>query len=156
MTEVETILADHRFFKGIDPIYLKILSECAATAGFGAGYLIFQQGEAANRFYIIRQGRVAVEYHSPTRGPIILETLGDHDILGASWLIPPYRWHWDARTLEPTTVIAFNAKCLRAICEEDHDLGFELMKRFSAIVIQRLQATRLQCLDVYSAPVAGN
>jgi CRP/FNR family transcriptional regulator, cyclic AMP receptor protein len=155
MTEVETILADHSFFKGIDPIHLRILGGCAASADFGAGELIFRQGEAANRFYIICHGKVALEYHTPTRGATIIETLGDHEILGASWLFPPYRWHWDARTLEATATIAFNAKCLREICEEDHDLGFELMKRFSAIISKRLQSARLQCLDVYGAPVTG-
>jgi CRP-like cAMP-binding protein len=92
---------------------------------------------------------VALEIVAPQRGPIIVETLGEGDILGWSWLIPPYNWHFDARAVELTRAIALDGKCLRTKCEADHDLGYELLKRFTNIMEQRLEATRLQLLDIY-------
>jgi hypothetical protein len=83
----------------------------------------------------------------------VLQTLSAHDIVGVSWLIPPYRWAYDARAIELTRAIALDGACLRQKCEADHDLGYELMKRFVPILVQRLQASRLQMLDVYGTPV---
>ncbi len=149
MSDILGILSEHPFFEGIDPVYLRILAGCATDRRFGEGDWIMQQGGEANRFYLIRQGRVSLEFTSPSCGTVIVETLGDGDILGDSWMFEPYRWYWDARALEPILTIAFNAKCLRGICEDDHDIGYELMKRFSGIVINYLQAARLKCSDIY-------
>jgi CRP-like cAMP-binding protein len=150
MESLEPILAKHAFFEGLEPEYLKLLVGCASNERFPSGAYIFRQGEEASHFYLIRQGRVALEIHAPQR-PIVIETLDGDDILGWSWLIPPYLWRFDARIVEPTRAIALDGKCLRAKCEEDHDLGYELLKRFAHIVTQRLQATRMQLLDVYAA-----
>ena len=117
---------------------------------FDEGKFLFREGEEANNFYVIRAGRVAIEIFSPKRGPITVQTVREGDVLGWSWLFPPYRWHFDARALELTRAISLDGKCLRNKCEEDHDLGYELMKRFSEVMIQRLQATRLQLLDLYA------
>ncbi len=153
MDSLEPILAKHAFFEGLDPKYLKLLVGCASNERFPAGSYLFRQGEEASRFYLIRQGRVALEIYAPQRPAIVIETLDGDDILGWSWLIPPYLWRFDARIVEPTRAIALDGKCLRAKCEEDHDLGYELMKRFAHIVTQRLQSTRMQLLDVYAAHV---
>lgn len=153
MESLEPILAKHAFFEGLEPAYLKLLVGCASNERFTAGTYIFRQGEEASHFYLIRQGRVALEIHAPQRPPIVIETLDGDDILGWSWLIPPYLWRFDARIVEPTRAIALDGKCLRAKCEEDHDLGYELLKRFAHIVTQRLQATRMQLLDVYAAHI---
>jgi CRP/FNR family transcriptional regulator, cyclic AMP receptor protein len=151
MESLEPILAKHAFFERLEPAYLKLLVGCASNVRFSAGAYIIRQGEEASHFYLIRQGRVALEIRAPQRPPIVIETLDGDDILGWSWLIPPYLWRFDARIVEPTRAIALDGKCLRAKCEEDHDLGYELLKRFTHIVTQRLQATRLQLLDVYAA-----
>jgi CRP-like cAMP-binding protein len=84
----------------------------------------------------------------PGQGRITIETIASGDVLGWSWLFPPYRWHFDAQALELTRAIAFDGACLRAKCDDDHDLGYAL-QRFARIMMQRLQATRLQLLDVY-------
>ena len=110
-----------------------------------------REGEEANQFYMIRQGRVAVEIGDTERGPIIVQTVEEGEVLGWSWLIPPFRWRFDARAIELTRAIAMDGKCLRTKSEEDCDLGYELLKRFSLIVAERLDATRLQLLDVYRA-----
>jgi hypothetical protein len=86
---------------------------------------------------------------APSRGPIILQTLGEGEVLGWSWLVAPYRWRFDGRAVELTRAIALDGECLRGKCEEDHDLGYELMKRVSLVMEKLVQATRLQLADVY-------
>jgi CRP-like cAMP-binding protein len=104
---------------------------------------------------MIRQGKVAIQIQAAERGPITVQTLGEGDVLGWSWLIPPYRWRFDARATELTRAIALDGKCLRTKSEEDHNLGYELLRRFSSIIVQRLEAARLQLLDVYGTRSSG-
>lgn len=153
MESLEGLLAEHPFFRGLEPRYLQLAVGCAANVRFGAGEFIFREGEEADQFYLVRHGRVSLEVFAPDRGPLVVQTLEAGDILGWSWLIPPYQWRFDARALELTRVVALDGKCLRDKCESDHDLGYELLKRFAYIVGQRLDATRLQLLDVYGAAV---
>jgi len=151
METLEPVLAEHAFLRGLEPRHLKILVGCASNVRFNAGQFLFHEGEEANQFYMIRQGKVAVEIHGAKLGSIVVQTIGEGEVLGWSWLIPPYRWRFDARALELTRAIALDGKCLRTKSEEDHSLGYELLKRFSNIIVERLDATRLQLLDVYSA-----
>ncbi len=151
METLERILAEHPFFSGLEPSYTSLLVGCAANSRFDAGKYIFKEGEAANEFYVIRAGKVALEIFAPQRKPIILETLSEGEILGWSWLLPPYHWKFHARAVEDTRAIALDGKCLRTKCEQNHDLGYELLKRFSQIVEQRLEAARFQLLDVYGS-----
>jgi CRP-like cAMP-binding protein len=149
MENLQPILAEHPFLQNLDSLHLELITGCASNVRFDPGQYIFREGEEANQFYILRHGKVALEIVAPQRGPLVVETLGEGDILGWSWLIPPYHWHFDARAVELTRAIALDGKCLRTKCEQDHDLGYELLKRFAHIMEQRLQATRLQLLDVY-------
>ena len=149
MQTLEPYLAEHPFLKGLDPRHLNIIMGCASNVSFDAEQYILHEGEEAANFFIIHHGKVALEIFTSDRGPITIQTIGEGDVLGWSWLIPPYHWHYDARAIEPTSAIALDAKCLRAKCEEDHDLGYELLKRFAHVITQRLEATRLQLLDVY-------
>jgi len=151
MQTLEPLLAEHPFLKGLEPRYLKLIVGCASNVLFKAGQFLFHEGEEADQFYIIRQGKVAVEIRAPERGSITVQTVGEGDVLGWSWLIPPYRWRFDARAIELTRAVALDGKCLRAKSEEDHSLGYELLKRFSNIIVERLDATRLQLLDLYRA-----
>ncbi|GAN35232.1 MAG: cyclic nucleotide-binding domain-containing protein [Candidatus Brocadia sp. AMX2] len=150
---LEPYLAEHPFLKGLEPKHLKIIVGCASNVRFDAGQFILREGEEANNFYIIRHGKVSLEIFTQDRGPITIQTIGEGEVLGWSWLIPPYHWHYDARALELTRAIALDGKCLRAKCEQDHDLGYELLKRFAYIITQRLEATRLQLLDIYGVHV---
>jgi len=151
METLERILAEHPFFAGLESYYTNLLVGCAANVRFDAGSYILKEGEEANEFYVIRAGKVAVEIFAPQRKPIILATLGEGEVLGWSWLLPPYHWKFHARAVEDTRAIALDGKCLRAKCEQNHDLGYELLKRFSQIVYRRLEATRFQLLDVYGS-----
>jgi CRP-like cAMP-binding protein len=152
MKTLELLLAEHPFFQGLEPRFVELLVSCASNTRFEAGTYIIREAEEAKRFYIIRQGRVALEMMAPGRRPLMIQTLGEGDVLGWSWLIPPYRWYFSARAVELTRAFAFDAECLRNKCEQDHDLGYELLKRFSAILVDRLQATRLQLFDLYGVP----
>ena len=156
MQTLEPILAEHPFFTGLDPKYLQLSTGCASNVRFDAGAYIFREGEEAAKFYIIREGKVALETQAAQRGPITIETIEAGEVLGWSWLFPPYRWHFSARVIEPTRAIALDGVCLRSKGEADHDLGYELVKRVTQIMMQRLQATRLQLLDVYGVRSRGS
>jgi CRP-like cAMP-binding protein len=128
--------------------FLELISGCAKNVRFEAGQYLFHEGQPADQFYLLRSGRVALQISAPER-TLTVQTVGEDEIVGASWLVPPYRWGFDAKALELTRAIAMDAACLRGKSEGDHDLGYELMKRFMPVLIQRLHATRLQILDVY-------
>jgi len=146
---LENLLEEHAFFKDLEPNYIELIAGCGSNVRFKAGEFIFREGEEANNFYIIRHGKVGIEIYSPELGPITIQTIGEGDILGWSWLFPPYHWSSDARALQLVRAIALDGKCLRGKCEEDPRLGYRLMKRFAYIMTQRLQATSIQLLDVY-------
>ena len=151
MKTLEPILAQHPFLKELDAEHLKILANCASNVKFDVGQMIFRDGEDANDFYLIRHGTVALEISSPHKEPVIIETLCEGSVLGWSWLTPPFAWHFDARAQTLVRAIALDGKCLRAKLDGDHDLGYELYKRFFPIITDRLQQTRFQLMDVYGA-----
>jgi CRP/FNR family transcriptional regulator, cyclic AMP receptor protein len=149
MEGLERIVLEHPFFAGLGNEFAGAISGCARNLRFAAGEYLFHEGEPADEFYLIRYGAVALEIHSPGQPPIVVLTLHEGDVLDASWLVPPYRWAFDARALELCRVLGVNAKCLREKCEANHDLGYELMKRFVGAIGERLRAMHLQALDVY-------
>jgi len=149
---LEGIVGQHPFFKGMENRHVQLIAGCAKNVRFDEGEIIFREGDPADQFYFIREGLVAVELMIPQRGFTTLQTVGEGEVLGWSWLLAPYRWRFGARTLQPTRALAFDGKCLRGKCEEDHDLGYEMLKRFTNVVTERLEATRLQLLDLYGAP----
>jgi CRP/FNR family cyclic AMP-dependent transcriptional regulator len=146
---LERIIEEHRFFHGMEERHIDLITGCAKNVRFEDGGIIFREGDEANEFYFIREGMVAVELMVPQKGFIRVQTIGEGDVLGWSWLVPPYRWRFNARACKSTRALAFDGKCLRTKCEQDHDLGYELLKRFAYIVTERLDATRLQLIDLY-------
>lgn len=150
---LEPVLKEHPFFKDLEPSYIRLITECASNVRFDAGEYIFREGEEANSFYIVRHGKVALELFAPGRGSVTIQTIGEGDVLGWSWLVSPYRWFMDARALQLVRAVALDGKCLRNKCEEDPKLGYELMKRFAHIIMERLHAARLQILDIYGVRV---
>jgi len=150
METLERFIADHPFFAGLDGSFTSLMVGCASNVRFKKGEYILREGDPANTFYLVREGKVAVEVLAPQRKPIIVATLGEGEILGWSWLLAPYQWKFHARAVEDLRAIALDGKCLRTKCEENHDLGYEVLKRFTQIMEQRLEATRLQLLDVYA------
>jgi CRP-like cAMP-binding protein len=146
---LERIIREHPFFAGLEPTFCTLVCGCAKNVRFDPGEYLLREGGEASEFYLLREGRVALEIAAPGRGALTIATLGAGEIVGVSWLIPPYRWSYDARALAAVRAISIDARCLRAKCEEDHHLGYEMMKRVVPIVVSRLQAARLQLLDLY-------
>lgn len=150
MTEsVEAVLREHAFLDGLDSAACSVIGGCARHVRFEPGAYLLREGEPAQELYLIQEGRVALEVAVPEKGAIAFQTLGEGEVVGLSWLVAPYRWAYDARALEPVRAVAVDADCLRRECDKDHDFGYALMRRFIPVLIQRLQATRFQILDVY-------
>lgn len=153
---LEPLLAEHPFFADFDASHVELSATCASNVVFEEGSFFFRDGDAADQFYIIREGKVAVQIFTADRGPLTVQTLGEGEILGWSWLVPPYRWRFDARALERTRAIALDGECIRAKIESNHELGYALLKRFLGIMTQRLEGTLLQLVDVYGVHPTGH
>jgi CRP/FNR family transcriptional regulator, cyclic AMP receptor protein len=149
MKTLESVLIKHPFFENLDEPYLNLVTGCAANVKFEAGQYIYRHGEEANQFYILRQGKVALEVCPPGKTPVTVQTVNEGEILGWAWFVPPYHWHFDALATESTLAIALDGKCLRGKCEEDKNLGYELLKRLLPVIGGTMEATRLQLVDVY-------
>src|SRR5208282_2300435 len=110
---LESVVREHPFFQGLPDRHLEFITGCAKNVQFPEHHSIFREGDPANEFYFIREGLVAVELQIPNRGATTVQTVAEGEILGWSWVSPPYRWHFDARTLHSTRALVFDAKCLR-------------------------------------------
>ena len=150
---LEGILTEHPFFEGMKKEHLALLAGCATNVKFESGQYFFRQNEEANQFFLLREGQVVLEVSASGLEPLKIQTLHAGQVFGWSWLFAPYRWTFDARALARTRALALDGKCLRGKCADDHDLGYELLQRFSAVVVERLENTRLQLLDIYGQPV---
>jgi CRP/FNR family cyclic AMP-dependent transcriptional regulator len=146
---LEELIAHAPVFAGLDPAQLTLIAGCARNEHVEAGSYLLREGDPADRFYLIRHGAVALELHAPGRGPLLIQSLDDGDVVGWSWLFAPYRWQMDGRAVQACSLVGFDGACLRGKCEADHELGYQLMSRFAANVVDRLQATRFQLIDVY-------
>jgi CRP-like cAMP-binding protein len=151
---IEQLLAEAKAFNGMSEEHLALIAGCAQNQVFEDGAYLMREGEVANSFYVVRLGRVSLEIFVPQRGGVTVETVEGGDLVGWSWLTPPYRVHLDARAIGSVHVVAFDAACLRGKADEDAELGYELMRRFIPVIVERLQATRVRMLDVYGR-VAG-
>jgi CRP/FNR family transcriptional regulator, cyclic AMP receptor protein len=152
---IEQLLAEAKAFNGMSEEHLALIAGCAQNKTFEDGAYLMREGDAADSFYAVRLGRVALEIFVPQRGAVTLETVEGGDLVGWSWLTPPYRVHIDARAVGSVHVVHFDAACLRGKADEDPELGYELMRRFIPVIVERLQATRVRMLDVYGHVGAG-
>lgn len=151
MKTIHDIIAEHPFFENFTVDDLQLISGCGKNQVFQKNEYLAQEKQAADVFYLIRKGRVAICTQIPNREKQIIQTIQDNEIFGWSWLFPPYQWMFDAIALDTTHCIVLNGKCLRDKLDQNPELGYRLMKQFSLMIIKRLNATRLQLLDVYGA-----
>ena len=145
----------HPFVRGMAEEHIARLSEVTPYIAVPARYRLFEEGGTANRFWLIEAGQVALDLHVPGHGPIIIETVGRGDVIGWSWPLPPYQWQLGAATMQPTQAFELDGRAVRGLLEADPVLGRELTSRFIAVVVHRLQATRIRLLDVYGCPAPG-
>lgn len=153
MEKIDAIIAEHPFFQGLEPRVLKIAAGCGSNVRFDAGDYLFHEGDEADRFHALRHGMVAIEIFVPQRGAVTVQTVGAGELVGWSWLFPPYLCQFSARAIEVVRATSFDGACLRKKCDEDPAMGYELMKRLAQVISQRLEATRLQLLDMYGPAV---
>ncbi|HUJ56431.1 MAG TPA: cyclic nucleotide-binding domain-containing protein [Gaiellaceae bacterium] len=146
---LEDVLADVPFFAAMPAEEREMIAGCGRNVRFAAGEAIMRQGDPADHYYLLRHGEVAVGNFVPPRGEMVIETLEPGDVLGWSWLFPPYRAHFDARALTLVRATEFDGACLRDKCAADPALGYDVMSRFAQVLIERLQWTRLRLLDLY-------
>lgn len=152
-TELEplsTRVALHPFLAGMNHTQLTLLTDCAVARHFETDQKILGEGEFANGFYLVETGKVALESEAAFGESIPIQILGAGDLLGWSWMFPPYIWQFTARAVEPTTTLFFYASILREYCEKDHSLGYELLKRISAVMVTRLRASHDQMVSLHS------
>jgi CRP-like cAMP-binding protein len=152
MTTARELIEAHPFLAGCDPAAGQQLATVGHRTHFPAGSSIFVEGGRADRFWLVQDGHIRLDLQLPGAGPVIIETLGSGDVLGWSWLFPPYQWKFGATAIEPTVAVEFDGAGVRQLCDADPSLGYQLMQRFIRVVVQRLQATRFRLLDLYRLP----
>lgn len=143
------LLRAQPLFAELPPEAVEVVVDCARNAVFDRGELLLSEGSAASTLYLVRRGSVAIESHAPGRGPLVVQTLGPGKVIGWSWLVPPFRWDFDARAVTPVGALAIDGACLREKADTYPAFGYSLLRRASAMLLERLQATRIQLLDIY-------
>jgi CRP/FNR family transcriptional regulator, cyclic AMP receptor protein len=149
-----SVLGAQPFLRGMPSAQLAELAELCEHVSIPSRARLFDEGSRADRFWIIDAGQVTLDASVPGDGRVTIETLGRGDVLGLSWMLPPYQWRFGAVATQPTQAFVFDARAVRAACDADPLLGYELSKRFSAVVVRRLQATRARLIDACTRPPA--
>ncbi|MBI4557851.1 MAG: cyclic nucleotide-binding domain-containing protein [Candidatus Hydrogenedentes bacterium] len=150
MEDVSALLAAHPFLAGMAGEHISRLAQSATEASFDEHESLFRVGEPAQTCFLVIRGQVDLEVFDQRRGPIIIQTIEDGGVVGWSWVVPPYRWSFDARAVAPTQAIALQAAHVREACEKDSDLGYELFKKCATVIADRILAVRMQLVDIYT------
>jgi CRP-like cAMP-binding protein len=145
-------ISAHRFFAGLTGAQRAALAGDGTAVTFTAGRRLFGEGGRADRFWLVEEGCVALDIRVPGRGDQIVETLAAGTVLGWSWLHPPYQWHFGAVARVATTAIEFDGPAVRRRCDADPAFGYAVLRSFTPVITERLQATRLRLLDLYASP----
>jgi len=143
-------LTRHPMFQGLAPEHVDILASYASPSRYLPHQRVFQYGTSAEHFYIVRDGRISVEIPAIEGDPLEIQTVGNGSVLGWSWLVPPYRWRFDARALAASSIVVFDGERVRSQCEADPKLGYEMMKRFAGLMAERLGSARQVAIRHYS------
>ncbi len=145
--EILSTFASHAFLRNLSEQHRMLLASGMRPFKAAPGEVLAQEGQAATAFYLIQSGQASLGTHTADHGLRAIQTVGPGDIVGWSWLVPPHRWQFECRALTPVQGIVFDAEWLREKCEQDHELGYHLLKELLTVIAGRLAATRLQLLD---------
>lgn len=148
---ISDLLGEHPFFVGISAPTVRLIEGCSKNVHWSPGTYVFHEGDPADSLFVVRHGRVALEVHRPGRAHV-LDTVEAGDVVGWSWLVPPYRWFFDARAADEVSAVEIDARCLRDKCDADPAVGYALMQRVAQVMYHRLQSARIRLLDVYGDP----
>jgi CRP-like cAMP-binding protein len=149
ITDLSTVLTKQDFFKDFAPGDLQLIAGCAKNVTYPANTLLGEIGGPANSFYLVRKGLIAIETHLSHKGAQVIQVVHPGDVVGWSWIFPPYKWSYDIRTVEDVTLMEFDGACLRTKCDKEPALGYRLMRRFSLLIAERLEHSRIRLLDIY-------
>ena len=149
MRTMKELLEAHPFFAGLDDEAIELVVGCATNVHFDPDEYLFRLGDPADRFYVVRHGRVALELHVPGSGQQVVDTVEEDQVLGWSWLVPPHHRFLDARAVVPSSAISLDGVCIRTKCDDDPVLGYAFMQRVAQVMYQRLQSARVRLLDLY-------
>jgi CRP-like cAMP-binding protein len=152
---IDELLVDVPGLQELSPDHRRTIAGCAQNVVFQPGEQMLREGEPADTFFVVRRGVVALETFVPRHGTLTIETIEAGELLGWSWLFPPFRTMFDARAVDAVHAIAFDGGCLRGKADEDPALGYDLLKVFAAVIMERLQGTRLRLIDMYGEPSGG-
>lgn len=150
--DIEKFLAGHDFFKGLEDEDIRFLAGKAQMRQLDKEEVLFRYDAPASRFFLLARGRISLEVAAIEGPPLELQELGDGAILGWSWLIAPYRWSFQARAEVPSEVIEFDGKAILERCERNPSFGYELLKRFSSLMSERLEFARRRMMDEWYPP----
>ena len=149
---LKELLDAHPIFGGMDKQVRETIAECGEKIEIPEGKYFIREGDLADRFYLLRRGRAALEIHVAQLAPVVIATRGENDVLGWSWMTPPYLWHFDVRAMVGVEAISINAACLKEMWDTEPELGLSFYKNFTPIIASRLEATRMQLIDMYGRP----
>lgn len=148
--ELKDYLKTHKVFSDLAPEHIEVLANHVDEKAFAAGEVLFRQDDSAEKFYILIDGSVEVGVPSIMGPALVVQTLGQNDILGWSWLIPPYKWTFEAKADRESKLLIFDGKSLLQYCEQNTDFGYALMKRFAGLMSERLHSARLKMMDSWA------
>ena len=148
-------LAAHPFLHGLSRDHLAVLAGTACDVTFPARHRLFEDGGSANRFWLLQSGHVALDLHVPGQGRMKIDTIGMGELLGWSWLFPPYKWAFGAVAASLVEAFEFDGRAVRACCASDPVLGYEVTQRLAHVVAKRLQATRVKLITASSQPASS-
>lgn len=148
-------LKSHPFVQGLDESYLDLLADCTELRSYNSGDYLLRYQKPAEEFLLLLEGKVLLLNNVPGKDITPLESIIAPNVIGWSWLVPPYRWHFDAKAQSPVSCLVVHSMCLKGKMDTDKEFGYEMYKRFFDVVVDRLQASRLQVLDVYAKPTAS-
>ncbi len=142
-------MSDHPFFHGFDERFVQLAGSGATERSFEVGDILFQEGDIAKEFWLVFHGKVALEIPAADRPRLTIQTVGSGEVLGWSWLIPPYRWRFDARAVKATRILALDAKTLKDAFEARPEDGYRFLLRLLPVIGERLQNAWVQVLDIH-------
>lgn len=141
------LLSRNGFFSALAPEHLDLLAQHARRRTLANDEVLFRNGGAARHFYLLLRGKLSIEVAAIEGPPLELQALEPGAVVGWSWMIPPYRWHFQARAEQAAEALEFDGAEILARCEQDPRLGYELLKRFSALMSERLEFARRRIMD---------
>lgn len=143
-------LSAHEFFSEFSDDVLKFLCECSSTREIKKGQILFRQGEHADKFYVVRNGRISIQMPAIMGPTLEIQTLGKDQVLGWSWLISPYKWNFQTKAEEDSELLQFDGTAILARCEQEPKFGYELLKKFAGLMSVGLNAACQKMMDEWN------